>query len=236
MTTVLCIGGLDPAGRAGLLADARAVQAQGARPICIATALTFQSSRTVDGYAPVDAETLRRQLVPVLRDEPIAAVKLGQLGSSAAVGVLVELLPDVPLVVDTPLVSTSGAELFPLASLDAYRPLLARSTLVTPNADELFLLAGHARGSFEAALALAPGLARAVLVKGGHFEGDVVTDVLVADGRRATWSAPRFPGRFRGTGCRLASAIAAHLGRGASLDTAIGHARGWLRDELSREG
>jgi len=233
---VVCVGGLDPAGRAGLLADARAVAAMGARPVCIASALTFQSSVKVDGYESVSVESLRRQLASVLRDEPVRAVKVGQVGNAANVALLASVLPEVPIVVDTPLVSSSGASLFE-GDVSAFGDLFDRATLVTPNADELRRLTsselGAARESLEAA---SDGLAKAVLLKGGHFDGEKVTDVLrVRGGDRRAWTSTRIPGRFRGTGCRLASAIAARLADRTELGDAIDDARTWLLAELRRE-
>lgn len=239
MKVVLCVGGLDPAGRAGLLADVRAVEAMGARAVVVAAAITYQSSRRVDGYFTVPADVLRAQLAPILRDEPIAAVKLGQLGSAENAGLLAQLLPDVPLVVDTPLVSSSGAALFdaPEPGL-AYAPLFARATLVTPNAPEALALAGVAatedRATTERA---ARGLGASVLLKGGHLSDDParVTDVLLAAGRRVEFASVRIDGRFRGTGCRFASAIAARLAQGETLEAAIGAAREWLEGRLRAE-
>ena len=236
MKVVLCIGGLDPAGRAGLFADARAVAAMGARPVCVASALTFQSSVRVDGFEAVSEGTLRRQLEAVLRDEPVRAVKVGQPGNEANSRLLATLLPDVPIVVDTPLVSSSGASLFE-GAVDALGPLFARATLVTPNGDELRRLSGLPEATSRAELEGAAGaLANAVLVKGGHFDGARVVDVLVRrDGDRVEWGGARIEGKFRGTGCRLASAIAARLAERQPLVEAIGDARTWLVSELRKE-
>lgn len=238
---VLCIGGLDPAGRAGLLADARAVEAAGLRPLCVAAALTFQSTRGVTGFVPVAADHVRRQVEVLLRDEPVGALKLGQLGSvenaewlTALAG---ELPAHLPWVVDTPLLSSSGAPLFPVElARNAYAPLFARAALVTPNVPEALLLAGAAPDSREDAEEAARALdAPAVLLKGGHREGDVALDVLLRGEARTEWRSPRLAGRFRGTGCRLAASIAAHLAAGRALEEAIAAARDWLHEELRRE-
>jgi hydroxymethylpyrimidine/phosphomethylpyrimidine kinase len=241
VSVVLCVGGLDPAGRAGLLADVRAVEGNGGRAIAIAAALTYQSSRSVDGFCAVSPDVLAAQLAPVLRDEPIASIKLGQLGSAGNVALLVRALPPLPLVVDTPLVSSSGALLFESSMVsDAYGPLLARATLVTPNAPEAFALAGRAASDERAACErVARSLAGRVLLKGGHLSGEAgrVTDVLLAgdEQERTVFEGPRLPGRFRGTGCRLASAIATRLARGEALVPAIAGARAWLQERLREE-
>lgn len=232
---VLCVGGLDPSGRAGLLADVRAAEAMGARPLCVATALTFQSSLRADGFEPVNSELLLRQLRPLLDDEPIAAVKVGQLASPENALLLAQALPRVPIVVDTPLSSSVGTALFPAdRAMEAYRPLFARASLVTPNLPELRLFTG----AEEVDLLRVPDAlnAQAVLVKGGHAEGAFVEDVLVTEGGVAgRFRSERVPGRHRGTGCRLASAVAAQLASGATLEEAIDTARSWLVATLARD-
>jgi len=237
MKTVLCIGGLDPAGRAGLLADARAVQAMGARPLCVATALTFQSSLRMTGYEAVPAHTLDRQLEVLLRDEAIDAVKVGQLASADNAAVVSRLPMALPIVLDTPLASSGGVALFPLDALAAYTPLLARAVLVTPNAPELAVLGREMPlETREAAISIARDLgAAAVLVKGGHLPGAEVEDVLVTVDETVSFRSPRLPGPFRGTGCRLASAIAARIAQGDDLSLAVSLARQWLLEDLLRE-
>lgn len=234
MSVVLCVGGLDPAGRAGILADARAVEALGARAVCVATSLTFQSSRRAEGHVPVDAEVLRRQISILVDDEPIHAVKLGQLASLDIARLLAAVLPRVPLVVDTPLATSSGAELFPAGHVrEGYGPLLERATLVTPNAVEVFTLADSNEDAQAAAASLSTN---AVLLKGGHLEEDAVVDRLYRGGSLVmSWQSPRLSGRFRGTGCRLASAIAAGLALGLELEPAVGNAREWLVNRLMVE-
>ena len=237
MKTVLCIGGLDPAGRAGLLADARAVQAMGARPLCVATALTFQSSLRMTGYEAVPAHTLDRQLEVLLRDEAIDAVKVGQLASADNAAVVSRLPMALPIVLDTPLASSGGVALFPLDALAAYTPLLSRAVLVTPNAPELAVLGREMPlETREAAISIARDLgAAAVLVKGGHLPGAEVEDVLVTVDETVSFRSPRLPGPFRGTGCRLASAIAARIAQGDDLSLAVSLARQWLLEDLLRE-
>ncbi len=239
MKTVLCIGGFDPAGRAGLLADARAVEALGARPVCVVTTLTIQSSRHLRGYETVPVETISKQLDVLLTDEPIAAVKIGQLGSPEIAALMTTLPGELPLVLDTPLVSSTGGALFPRNAVTAsYRPLLQRATLVTPNAVEVFSLAGvDAQDGREAAETAAEALpATATLLKGGHIPGDRIEDVLLQNGAEPVrYGSARIPGRFRGTGCRLASAIATRLAFGDPLQEAVARARDWLRGQLTIE-
>ena len=228
---VLCIGGLDPAGEAGILADVRTIQLLGGRPLAVVTAHTFQTSRRAEGFVPVDSDVVVRQVRMLLEDEPVRAIKLGQLPSGALAEALAPLM-DRPLVVDTPLATSSGSALIHASLIcDAYAPLLAKATLVTPNREEVFALAGQAGGDAEAAARL---LGIDVLLKGGHAEGPEAIDMLIRrDGSRDMFPAPRLPGRFRGTGCRLASAIAYHLAAGSSVTDAVACGKRWLHAQLA---
>lgn len=234
MRAVLCIGGLDPAGRAGILADARAVTAMGARPLCVATALTLQTSKRAAGYEPVAAGLVERQVEMLLADEDVGAIKLGQLATPEIAAVLSRIMR-APLVVDTPLATSSGVPLFESSNVrEAYTPLWSQATLVTPNREEVFVLAG---GGCTDALEAARSLAVPVLLKGGHASGSTVEDLLLRPGAEAiSFRSDRLAGHFRGTGCRLASAIAARLALGDALEPAIETARSWLVAELRLNG
>jgi hydroxymethylpyrimidine/phosphomethylpyrimidine kinase len=236
---VLCIGGLDPAGRAGLLADVRAVEAMGGRVLAVATALTHQTSSRAAGFAPVSPEVVARQVSMLLEDEPVGAVKLGQLASRATARVLAPILRGSTLVLDTPFATTSGRELIPAAEREeAYGWLLPMASLVTPNLPEWSLLKRPAETEREAMRRLQ--LSR-LLLKGGHRPGgDTADDLLLqADGDgvfERTFSAPRVSGPFRGTGCSLASAIAVGLARGEPVSDAVGAAKRWLSAMLASPG
>lgn len=232
---VLCVGGLDPAGRAGLVADVRAVEGLGGRALCVATALTFQSSRRGRGHKVVEREDVRRQLAVLLADERIDAVKLGQLASLTTARLLEKILPhNVPLVVDTPLATSSGSPLIPPSAIRAaYEPIVRRASLVTPNALEVRTLVPEGADIVDAAQRLR---APAVLLKGGHVDGVEVVDQLFEHSTlSASWRSERIAGRHRGTGCRLAAAIATGLGRGENLQAAISSARRWLVERLAQE-
>ena len=230
---VLVCAGLDPSGGAGLVADLEALAAAGARGWAVATALTAQGPRGARISAPVEPELLVAQVDALLDGggERPRPVKTGMLGSAANARALSARLSRPPLarvalVVDPVLSATSGLRLLDAedarAALDG---LLARATLATPNWPELEALAGRRLpGEAEAVRAARELPARAVLVKGGHRAGAPV-DLLV----RAR-SVTRFPGRrrpveARGTGCRLASAIAGFLARGLPLEEAVRRAK-----------
>ncbi len=231
---VLVVAGLDPTGGAGLVADLEALAAAGARGWAVAAALTAQGPRGARAFEPVSEAMLLAQLDALLegRERP-RAVKTGMLGSAALARALANRLAApplrrVPLVVDPVLAASSGASLFDAGGLspgEALLPVLTRAWLATPNLPELALLTGDDVSTDDGAARAARRLpSRAVLVKGGHREGPPV-DLLV-EGRRLT----RIAGRrrretARGTGCRLASAIAAGLAAGASLETAVRRAK-----------
>jgi hydroxymethylpyrimidine/phosphomethylpyrimidine kinase len=229
--TVLVVAGLDPTGGAGLAADLEALGAVGARGWPVAAALTAQGPKGVRGWSPVPEAMLLAQVDALLDGAPRrpGAVKTGMLGTAALARALAARLAArdlarVPLVVDPVLLSSSGALLLDLGDgspAESLGPLLARARLVTPNLDELAALTGLPVGDDDAAVAAARRLGvRAVLVKGGH-RGGAPVDLLV-EGRRVTrFRGRRRPGTARGTGCRLASALAGLLARGASLEEAV---------------
>jgi len=237
---VLVCAGLDPSGGAGLVADLEALAAAGARGWAVATALTAQGPRGARAVVPAPPEMLLAQVEALLDGsrERLRAVKTGMLGSGANAAALAAILSGrrlarVPLVVDPVLAASSG---LPLLEADdargALEALLARAALATPNWPELEALAGRSLGSEEDAVRAARALpARAVLVKGGHREGAPV-DLLVRGRTVVRIRGRRRPGTARGTGCRLASATAGWLARGAPLEEAVRRAKRYVERYL----
>lgn len=235
---VLCLAGLDPSGGAGLSADQEAVHAAGAHPLLVASALTGQSSRGVSFARPVSPAELEAQLRPLLDDVEIGAVKLGMLSNAATIHAVCRALDGLaaPLVLDPVLLSSSGHVLLDGAGQEALREqLLPRAALVTPNLPELRQLSGEDDPARGAAALLSLG-ARAVLVKGGHSAGETADDLLCTPGAVVRFSLPRLAlagtGTARGTGCRLASFLAARLAQGAPLTEATRAAKEWLHQRL----
>jgi hydroxymethylpyrimidine/phosphomethylpyrimidine kinase len=234
---VLVLAGLDPSGGAGLLADAEAVRATGARPLCVATALTVQTTRAARRFTPVDAALVAESARALLEEEDVRAVKIGMIGGPAvadAVAPLLERHRRLPRVVDPVLAASSSASLFdgPLpAARNAYLRL-ASGALLTPNAPEAAALLGIERldDPLAAAALLGKG-AGAVLLKGGHLPGNP-TDFLFRPEGTERFSEPRIPVTARGTGCRLASGVAAGLALGMPLREAIVAARALVREYL----
>jgi len=240
---VLVAAGLDPSGGAGLLADAQAIEAVGARAWTVATALTAQGPGGARAFEPVPTRFVTAQLDALLSgSERPCAAKTGMVGSAENAAAVAEALgrpslSRIPLVVDPVLAASSG---LPLLSggppREALWPLLARAHLLTPNWPELEVLAGGPLADEAAATAAARDLpCRAVLVKGGHRRGTPV-DLLVRGRRVDRFAGRRRPGTARGTGCRLASAIAGLLARGETLEVAIRRAKRYVERYLDREG
>jgi len=250
MITVLTIAGSDPSGGAGIQADQRVIEAYGQAALSVTTALTAQNTLGVDAVYPVDADILRHQLRTLLDDIRPDAVKIGMLGSSAQVDAVADILAEFALdniVLDPVLASTAGVPLLDDAGIDVLlRRLMPLATVITPNLHEAERLSGAT--SDQAAANLLSMGARAVLLKGGHRQGDPI-DVLttpgamprVLDGHddaRPDVSTRAFPGHrvdtphTHGTGCFLASAIAAGLAFGLSLEDAIDGAKATLKSGL----
>jgi len=240
---VLLVAGLDPSGGAGLAADLEALAAVGASGYPVAAALTAQGPRGAMAFEPVRPALLLAQIDALLAGargaERPRAVKTGMLGSGRNAAALADRLgrsdlARLPLVVDPVLAASSGLSLFRARDpANALRPLLERAALVTPNLPELAALSGMAVEGDDAAIAAARALGcRAVLVKGGHRRGAPV-DLLVRGRAVARFAGRRLPGA-RGTGCRLASAIAGLLARGASLEEAVRGAKSVVERYLDR--
>ncbi len=235
---VLIVAGSDSGGGAGIQADIKACQVLGAYAMTAITALTAQDTLGVHGVFAVPPEFVAQQMRVVLDDLGADAIKTGMLATGAVVAAVCDVLETVantPLVVDPVMVAKGGAILLPDEAVALLRGrLLPRATLLTPNIPEAealvgFAIAGVADMTRAATLLRAAG-AGAVLVKGGHLDGPVVVDVLAdADGVRMFEDARIDTPNTHGTGCTLASAIAAGLAQGMVLQAAIVRARGYLR-------
>ncbi len=232
---VLAAAGLDPSGGAGLLADAAALTWVGAQAYGVVTALTAQGARGAVAVEPVAPAFLAAQIDALLEGggERPRALKTGMLGSAGNASLLASRfargsLARLPLVVDPVLAASSGLPLLDTEGrppLEVLSALLERATLATPNWPELEALSGRPlRGEAEAVAAARALPARAVLVKGGHRDGAPV-DLLVRGRRVDRFPGRRRPGTSRGTGCRLASAVAGLLARGLPLAEAIRRAK-----------
>ena len=225
---VLVVAGSDSGGGAGIQADSKTCLALGVHASTALTALTAQNTLGVHGVLPVPPDFVRRQMEAVLSDSGADAVKTGMLGNAGVIEVVRGVLAGrgLPLVLDPVMVAKGGAALLDPAALDALRGLIPLASVLTPNVPEAEALLGRAivddGAVVRAALDLLALGAGAVLLKGGHLAGPVVRDVLVTRGTVTVLENPRVETRHtHGTGCTLASAIAAGLAQGTTLEAAV---------------
>ena len=238
---VLTVAGSDSGGGAGIQADLKTMLALGVYGMSVLTAVTAQNSLGVQGYWPLPPQAVGAQLDSVLSDIGVDAVKTGMLATAEIVRTVVRGLStvDVPIVVDPVSRSKHGDPLLAEDALAAIRDeLLPLATVVTPNLPEAEQLAGLAIGTeadlSRAAAAIGALGPRAVLVTGGHLPGPQAVDVLWDGGRMHRFTAPRLDTRHsHGTGCTLASAIAARLALGDPLPAAVGAAKEYLTAALA---
>jgi hydroxymethylpyrimidine/phosphomethylpyrimidine kinase len=227
---VMTFAASDPTGGAGLQADLLTCASMGCHPLSVLTALTVQDTRGVEGLLQVDAEWVTDQARRLLEDMPVAAFKLGVLGSVENISAIAEVLadyPNVPVILDPVLASGRGDPLASDEMVDALRELIVpQTTLVTPNSLEARRLAfddeDEPQELAECARRLLSLGCQYVLVTGTHEASAEVVNTLYGEGgvvREDRW--PRLPGSYHGSGCTLASAIAAALANGLDLHDAV---------------
>jgi hydroxymethylpyrimidine/phosphomethylpyrimidine kinase len=240
---VLIVAGSDSGGGAGIQADIKAVTAMAGFAATAITALTAQNTLGVHGVVPVEPAFIAQQIEVVLTDIGADALKTGMLHSAEVIDTVVAALkkhaPDVPLVVDPVMVAKGGHRLLLSEAETALRDrLLPMATLLTPNLPEAEVLAGFPvrveadmKRAAEKLMALG---AKAVLMKGGHLEGDRVVDLLFHDGTVDRFEDARIQSRStHGTGCTLASATAAGLAQKMSLRDSVARARSYVREAIA---
>ncbi len=230
MAFVLCIAGLDPSGGAGLSADMRALEFLGVGCFPVASALTVQNSGSFAALEPVSAGIIGRQIDAALGEAAPGAVKVGLLGSVENIELLARKLPDIPLVVDPVIRTSTGFNVVNDEMLAAYEELLfPRATLVMPNAYETSVLTGQKVTDVETAKKACPVIAdmgpKVVLVKGGHFESERGSDVLYVDGDFHVLAGTELRGDVRGTGCTFSALIAGYLALDFGIVEAVKRAK-----------
>ncbi|WP_432752655.1 bifunctional hydroxymethylpyrimidine kinase/phosphomethylpyrimidine kinase [Streptomyces sp. JL2001] len=239
---VLTVAGSDSGGGAGIQADLKTMLALGVHGMSVITAVTAQNSRGVQGAWELPEEAVRAQYRAVVDDIGVQAVKTGMLASTVLVETVADLLAgtDAPVVVDPVGVSKHGDALLAASALDSVRTrLLPRATVATPNLDEVAQLTGvrvedesGMRRAAEAILAFGP---RWALVKGGHLPAGSGAVDLLTDGGEEHWlRAPRLDNRHtHGTGCTLASAVAAGLAQGLTVPAAVHEAKEYVTGAIA---
>ncbi len=232
---ILIIAGSDSGGGAGIQADVKTVTMLGGHATTAITAITAQNTLGVDSVHPIPAEVILAQIDAIVGDIGVDAVKIGMIpGAFAAKAIAkrLEKLENIPIVFDPVMVATSGASLADDSTVAAFGQLMDVATLVTPNLPELHRLTRE-EDPVAAALNLVGEHGCAVLIKGGHEEGDALADALIEEDNMTSWQGQRIDTtNTHGTGCTLASAIATFLGQGDNLNSAVERARTFVRVAL----
>lgn len=241
---VLSIAGSDSSGGAGIQADLKTFSALGVYGTTAITAITAQNTLGVHAQHPIPAEMVYNQIVAVLDDLHPSFVKIGMLSNPEIVMAVADALSKYPLsiVLDPVMVSSSGHRLLSVEAQEVIKQkLLPMATLITPNLPEMEALTGLPLSTYKekekAARCLMNSGAKAILLKGGHEEGDVKTDILFsnsATGIQSTLftSETVATRNIHGTGCTLSSAITAFLARGLALEEAIVEAKKYISNAI----
>ena len=210
---ILIIAGSDSGGGAGIQGDLKTVTMLGGHAMTAITAITAQNTLGVDAVHTVPAETVLAQIDSVVSDIGVDAVKIGMIGSAFTAGQVAERLeqlkaeqPDLPIVFDPVMIATSGSVLADEATVAAFGKLMKIATIATPNLPELKALTDE-EDPVAAALHLVGEHGCAVLIKGGHDEGEALADALIETDNMTSWQGQRIATTStHGTGCTLASA------------------------------
>ena len=239
---VLIVAGSDSSGGAGIQADIKTCAAFGVYAATAITAITAQNTTGVQRVQALEADLVADQMRSVLSDIGADVIKIGMLANADIIKVVADVIAtdseECSVVLDPVMVATSGDKLLEDDAIDAMKTLLLPlADVVTPNTDEAEILTGIAPEDVDGLLAAGDRLlkmgAYAALMKGGHLEGKTLTDVLVAPDGNQIMSAPRIHSRHtHGTGCTLASAVAAMLAQGAPLDIAVREAREFVFEAI----
>ncbi len=239
---VLVFAGADPGGGAGIQADNQAIAALGAHPLTVITALTVQDNDRVFSVHPVSVDLLQQQAQALIKKIPVTAVKIGIVGNAdnakAIAGIISALKghnPALPVVLDPVLGSGHGDSLAVGNAVKALSPLFELATLITPNLPEAQALCDGERLAEVQVRHLRRLGCEHVLIKGGHGapDGNVV-NTWYAFAHARSWTWPRLPGEFHGSGCTLASAIAALLAQGRNMEEALDAGQIYTQRALER--
>ncbi|MEW5887732.1 MAG: bifunctional hydroxymethylpyrimidine kinase/phosphomethylpyrimidine kinase [Pseudomonadota bacterium] len=241
---VLTFAASDPSGGAGIQADIMTLSSMGCHALSVVTAITVQDSAGVEDVVPMEADLVADQARVLLEDMPVAAFKLGMLGSVENIAAIAEIVsdyPDVPLVLDPVLASGRGDELASEDMISALRELLLpQTTILTPNSLEARRLALDESDEdddadlAECARRLVGAGAEFVLITGTHEHTPQVINILYGERgvlRSDSWE--RLPGSYHGSGCTLASAIAANLANGLDIADAVRDAQDYTWQALA---
>ncbi len=243
---VLVFAGLDPSGGAGIQADSQAIAAMGAHALPIVTTLTVQDNDRVYDITPVDPRIVQQQIAVLINKIDIAAIKIGIVGSAAiaeliasSINTLRQNNPQLPVVLDPVLASGHGDDLTREDAIQIIAPLRKLATLITPNTLEAHKLTNKLTEQHTSEIQTIEQQADLlmqdtphVLIKGGHAQDENVINRWFSQEQQRSWSWPRLQGEFHGSGCTLASAIAAGLAQGWSMETSLDKAQAYTQQAL----
>ena len=238
----MTIAGSDSGGGAGIQADLKTFAALGVYGCSAITSLTAQNTKGLQGVFPIAPEFVQAQIQSVLSDINVGAIKTGMLAQADIITAIAETLaqhPHIPLVLDPVMVATSGDRLLAEGAIkNLIELLIPKATILTPNLLEAAALLNQPVAKNlddmqqQAELLLAMG-AQTVLMKGGHSQSTEATDLLLTATGKHLFSAPRIATKnTHGTGCTLASAIAAGLAKKLSIEDAVAQAKDYLHNAL----
>lgn len=243
---VLVVGGSDSSGGAGIGRDIETISALGVRTCLAVTTVTVQTHEAVTQIHNLQPDLVADQMRAALQANEVGAIKIGMLATEQIIVAVADVLrqnPQIPAVIDPVLASSSGRPLLETGAIGVLKQeLIPLCCLVTPNLIELAVLAGSELAMDEddalqqGQELLTSGL-QALLIKGGHATGCRSTDILMRPGQEPIrFDAPRLAGSMRGTGCMLASAIAAHLANGSLLEDGVRKGKQLVFETLRKIG
>lgn len=235
--SILIVAGTDPTGGAGIVCDIETAAHFQIKTSLAITCVNVQDNNHVAKITPMSGEFVSAQMRVALEANPISAIKIGMTGTKEIIAAICNVLEDhshIPVVFDPVLTASSGGKLTTEKTIEIMlNKLLPHIELVTPNMEELALLsqsplASNCEEAIQQAKKLLSFGPRHILIKGGHADGALATDILIDKNQVTNISAPRLKGKMRGTGCILSSAITAHLAFNKSITTAVKKAKEYL--------
>ena len=235
---VAVVGGSDSGAGAGIQADLKTLTAHGVFGTTVVTSVTAQNTVEIDAVHVIPTDVVTAQFEAVERDYTVTVVKTGYLANAEIVEAMAAHLGDRPSVIDPVVVASDGRPIVDQVTVDGYRRLFDAATVVTPNYREAAGFTGvrvdDINGMERAALTLAERHGTAVLVTGGHLPTPDAVDILAFNGVATRLVSPRIATRnVHGTGCSLASSIAARLAMGDDVTDAIDRARAWVHSAIA---
>lgn len=234
--TILCLSGFDPSGGAGIQADIESIASMGGHATPVITALTVQNTQNVSHLQPVEAKLFTEQVDSLFEDISIKAIKIGMIGSLhivEAISAILENNPELPVIYDPVLTAGGGANLTETGMLSAIQELiLPYTTILTPNSEEARKLSNETKLE-DCGIKLMQQGCEAVLITGTHEDNEHVDNLWFHEGKYVeTFSWERLPYEYHGSGCTLASAVAALIAQGLDPFNAVNEAQDYSWNAL----